>query len=472
VFLACGAPAPPENPEPERWSLVAAPFEVEGQEEGAGILGTALAQSIVASLSQVRNLDVAVADAGNRSEGSTHSVSGVLTRTDTTTLLSVELRDTVTDQVIWESRERDIGSDLSGAACELAREIAGVMGLTYPALYPYINDFDPGERMAASPLYARLADVRDRGTNGQFVEACAELTEEFGDDPAAHVLHAWALMLSWDAAPNEETLAQLRERLIVLDRIDPTSPYDDLIRAYVYRSSGEPGQARVVYSWVLDGAELTNSARAWALRQRALAGLQVGDAESARRDAQEAVTLDPSKSENLIALSKSLEVLGLLDEAADASQRALALGPHWRHHQRLGLVYSRAGRTEPATRSLRAACDLGNNQESCANLAVILGRAGKAVDAREAAQYAETLAGTAWGAYNLACYRSQSGDLAGAVRELRRAFELGFADSLIATDPDLDALRGLQEFKDIALAIEERVTTRRRQSSSIFPWQS
>ena len=135
-------------------------------------------------------------------------------------------------------------------------------------------------------------------------------------------------------------------------------------------------------------------------------------------------------------------------------------------------MYSRAGRTEPATRSLRAACDLGNNQESCANLAVILGRAGKAVDAREAAQYAETLAGTAWGAYNLACYRSQSGDPGGAVRELRRAFELGFADSLIATDPDLDALRGLQEFEDIALAIEERVTNLRRQSSSIFPWQS
>ena len=191
-------------------------------------------------------------------------------------------------------------------------------------------------RSVTSALSARAADARSRGAFAEWVEASAAVAEEFSDDPTAHVLHAWALTLAWDAAPRGDTLAALHERLVLLDRVDPGSPYDDLIRAYVYRSSGEPGQARVVYSWVLDGVDLSSAARAWALRQRALAGLQVGDYESAARDAQEAAALDPLKPANLVALSKTLEALGRMEEAADASRRALALAPHWRHYQRLG----------------------------------------------------------------------------------------------------------------------------------------
>jgi tetratricopeptide (TPR) repeat protein len=440
---------------------------VKGQEDGADIVGDALAHSIVAGVSGVRNLDATVA--GSAGVGTTHTLTGVLDRSSGGARLSVRLRDEGEGKVIWESGEREVGDDLSRAASELGREVVGALGLVYPNRYPYISEFAPGERLAASPLYAEYLEA---GDGGHTLETCARLVREFPDDPAALVLHAWALMLTWDAAPNEATLAELRERLIALDRVDPSSPYDDLIRAYVYRSSGEPGQARVVYSWVLDGTDLTPAARAWALRQRALAGLQIGDAESARRDAQEAATLDPSKPENHIALSKALEELGLLDEAADASRRALALASHWRHHQRLGLVYSRAGRFEPATEALRAACDLGESQEACANLAVILGRAGDETAARAAAEYAESLSGTPWGAYNLACYRSRSGDRVGAVRELRRALELGYADKLVTTDPDLDPLRDMPGFKEVAAEIEKRITTRRQQSSSIFPWQS
>lgn len=471
LFWACSAPDPPPESDPAGLTVSVATFKVAGQLEGAEIVGRAFAQSIVADLSQVRNLEVAVADVGSIPARTTHAVSGSIVRSATATRLSLELRDAATDRVVWESGERD-GADLSNAASDLGREIAGAIGLTYPTLYPYIDDFPAGERMAASPLIARAAEARARRAFTESADICLEIVEEFGDDPASHVLHAWSLMLAWDANPDEDTLAKLRERLTELDRVDPSSPYDDLIRAYVYRSSGEPGQARVVYSWVLDGAGLSGTARAWALRQRALAGLQVGDAESARRDAQEAASLDPTRSQNLVALSKALEALGQLDEAAEAARTALALGPHWRHQQRLGLVYSRAGRFDEATQSLRAACEQGKNQEVCANLAVSLGRAGEEEAAREAAEYAGTLPETPWGTYNLACYRARVGDGPGAVRELNRALELGFADTLIATDPDLDSIRGLKAFKDVALAIEDRLTTRRRQSSSIFPWQS
>ncbi|MDH3785476.1 MAG: hypothetical protein OEV00_09145 [Acidobacteriota bacterium] len=466
VVLACSGPSPTEETRPESWILLAEPFDVRGQSEGADIVGAALSRSIASGLEGVRNFDATVSN-GDAARA-THRLSGTLERESDAGRLQVELRDS-SGAVIWESGPREVGTDFSGMASALAQEIAEGIGLVYPSRYPYIDDFAPGERMAASPLFVGLVEA---GSVGRTVEENAELVGTFSDDPAAHVFHAWALMLAWDSAPNENTLAQLRERLIELDHVDPASPYDDMIRAYIYRSSGEPGQARVVYSWVLDGTELTPAARAWALRQRALASLQVGDAESARRDAQNAVDLDPSGAGNHIALSKAHEAAGTLDEAAGAARHALALASHWRHHQRLGLAYLRAGRFAPAIDAMRAACDLGQSQEACANLSVTLGLAGNSTDARVAAEYAESLSGTAWGAYNLACYHARAGEAAAALSKLRRAVELGYADALVTTDPDLDSLRSLQEFQDVAMAIEERITSRRRQSSSIFPWQS
>ena len=101
-----------------------------------------------------------------------------------------------------------------------------------------------------------------------------------------------------------------------------------------------------------------------------------------------------------------------------------------------------------------------------------LERAGHRAESRAAAAHASSLTGTSWGAYNLACYRALSGDGAGALADLQRALDLGFADTLIADDPDLRSLRDGAEFQRIAASVEERLTSRRQQSSSIFPWQS
>ncbi len=54
---------------------------------------------------------------------------------------------------------------------------------------------------------------------------------------------------------------------------------------------------------------------------------------------------------------------------------------------------------------------------------------------------------------------------------LRRASDLGFADALIMTDPDLASLRTDPEFKTIAEEIEDRIRIRRQLSDSVFPWQ-
>jgi hypothetical protein len=55
---------------------------------------------------------------------------------------------------------------------------------------------------------------------------------------------------------------------------------------------------------------------------------------------------------------------------------------------------------------------------------------------------------------------------------LRRSVELGYTDTLITTDSDLDSLREDARFRVIASEVEERLRTRRELSGSMFPWQA
>jgi tetratricopeptide (TPR) repeat protein len=472
-LVGCGSR--PAESEGDGLLVAVFPFEIHGQEQGAEDVGRAFAESLAIGLGQVTDLEVLEVPASGADdvEGATRLLTGTLTREGQTVRADLRLLDAGSRESLWETDLRSDSGDLSGLASHVAREAVRAMGLAFPDLYDYIGNVTGGSEMSAAPLAARAWDSGRRNDIEEFLRTSSKLAEQYGDDPAAHVLNAWALTRAWDAVPSSDTLAQLKERLATLDRIDATSPYDELLRAYVYRSSGSPDHARVLYSQVLTREDLSNTARAWALRQRSLADLQVGDADAARRDAEEAVALDPSNALSLIALSKSLEALGRLDGAIASSKEALTLEPFaWRHHQRLGLVYSRAGRLGEAVASLGRACELSQAQEACANVAVSLKHMGRDSDARDAADYAETLVGTAWGSYNLACYRALAGDRAAAIDRLGRALGLGFADALITRDSDLDSLRGDAEFERLVTGVEERLRSRQEQSGSIFPWQA
>jgi len=463
----CGS-SPTSSPPPAESSIAVLPFEVVGQDEGAEYLGPAFADALATILGEVDGVHLAESP-----EGATRVLTGTLTRKGEDVHGAVRLIDPANnDAQAWELDARSEGDSLSSLASGLARLVVGALGLEYPAVYGYIADVTVGPEIAASPLVARVEEARRQGDIGEFVEASRALTERYGDDPATHVLNGWALTRAWDADPSGETLSRLKDRLVALDRVDPSSPYDELLRAYIYRSSGEPDQARVLYSQVLSRSDLAIPTRAWALRQRSLASLQMGDLAAARRDAEQSVALDPVNAQSFIALSKALEALNLTAEAAEASKKALILEPYqWRHHQRLGIVYIRGGHFDLAPRSIEKACEMGGSQEACANLAVTLERAGRSSEARGAAEHAASLAATAWGLYNLACYRSISGDVAGALADLRGSSELGFADALITTDPDLASLRGDSRFEAVVAEVEDRLRTRREISDSVFPWQ-
>lgn len=469
ALSACGTPRP-VPPAPVERTIAVPPFRVLGQDEGADHLGRAFAASLTAVLGQVDHLAMA-----ETPDAATHVLEGTLTRKGEEVRATARLLGTANaneDGTVWELGADSDGDSLSTLASRLAARVVDALGLEPPRLYRYIGDLDLAPEIAASPLTAQLEDARRRNDIPELVRASVELTERYADAPAPHVLNAWALTQLWDADPSGENLSRLKDRLVALDRVDPRSPYDELMRAYIYRSSGNPEQARALYSEVLARSDLSTTARSWALRQRSLASLQVGDAEAARRDAEQAATLDPSNAQNLVALSKAQEALLSLDAAAEASLLALALEPHqWRHHQRLGLVYLRAERYDEAATAIGRACDLGESQEACANLAVALTLGGRDAEARAAAKRAASLTATPWGQYNLACYRALAGDGPGALEDLRRTVDLGFADTLITTDSDLASLRGDRRLEALVAEVEDRLRARRALSDSVFPWQ-
>jgi len=348
------------------------------------------------------------------------------------------------------------------------------MGLSYPHLYRYTRNITGGPELSRAPLMARAVDLMQRNDNEALLQASAELVAEFGEQPDAQAIDAWALMIAWDQDPLSETkLTRLRERLVELDRVDPESPYDEITLGYVYRSSGQPEQARALYSAVLARADLSNVARAWVLRQRSFTFLQAGNADAAREDLLEAVRLDPAHASSHVALSRALEAAGDLEGAILYSKRALLLEPaSWRQHQRLGLVLMSGGKFREACFPMDRACRLSGSQEACANLAVALQRSGRESEARAAAQHAASLAASRWGLYNLACYQARAGEKEAALENLQRTVELGYADTLITSDPDLDSLRDEPAFAEIQAAVENRLRTRRLLSSTVFPWQS
>lgn len=464
--IATGACAP-DPPETEALVVEVLPFEVVGQKDGADVVGRAFAESLAISLEHVEELRVQ-----DGSAEATRVLSGTLVREGPAVRATLRLVD-AEETPLWETEVESEAGDLSGLASRTARLAAEAMGVRYPDLYEFIGFVRGGAEMAASSMTAEAWDAWRRGDIAAFVEQSSALVARFPDDPAAHAINAWALLFAWDGDPSSETLAPLRERLASLEGADADGPYDDLMLAYVYRSSGEPDNARVLYSRVLARKDLSDAARSWALRQRSYTYLQTGNAPAALADAEGAVEYDPSSASALAALSKALEATGELEGAIEASRRAVALEPFsWRHQQRLGLVLSRAASFDEAIAALSEACRMSASQEACANLAVVMEKGGRSIEARSAADHAATLAGTPWGHYNLACYRSIVNDRAAALRDLRGALDLGFADALATTDPDLDSLRGDPEFDAILAEIDDRLRSRQELSVTVFPWQA
>jgi tetratricopeptide (TPR) repeat protein len=419
------------------------PFEIDGRQNATPTAGRAFAGSLSSNLVQARGLLVEQAAdeqaAGNTVDPATYRIEGTLTWDKPVVHARVRIVRIKSEEPVWEGQATSRHGDLSELAFQVARQVTHQLLGSYPPLYNQIDELTGGEEPA--------------------------------DDPAGQATRAWTAWLAWDAEPLDETrLSQFRDALEELRQVDPAGPYDELILAQVYRSSGQPEAALELCSQVLARDDLANPARAWILRQRALVHLQSGDAAAAHTDALEALRLDPAKASTMAALSEILETLDRIDEAITQSELAVELQPYsWGNHQRLGEVHLGKGRLERAIPELRLACELGYNQEACANAAIGYLRMGLEMDAGAAAQLAGSLAGSPRGYFSLACFHALAGRTGEATSELNRALEAGFADGMIVSDPRLDSLRGGREFAAIVAAVTDRLRERESLSRSAFP---
>jgi len=476
VFLVCtvlaaGCATQVDGPDKSGETRVhVPPFIVHGEDVEAGYVSQAFADSVANNLKQANGLQMVGGDAESNPE---RILRGTLTRDGLEVRATLELLDPAAGITLWQTEAEATGGDLSDLASRLSRAAASAMGVSFPKLYPVITDLVGGSDMVASPLTEQALAALRQYNFGGFLADTNELVKQFETDPVAHVYNAWALVHVWSGAPERETLTRLKDRLVELDRVDPASPYDELLHAFIYRSSGNPDWALELYTRVLARDDLATSARAWALRQRAYAYVQVGNSAAALSDADASVNLDPAGAANLVALSRALQEVDRLQEAFLRSRQALALEPSaWRHHQRSGVVLTRDGRFQEAAEYLARACELSNSQEACGNLAVALLRGGRVDEARRVAERTRKLAGSPWGMYNLACYWALAGEREPAVDSLRRALALGFADMMVSNDTDLDSLRDDPEFQKVITAIEDRLRTKKQVSESLFPFEA
>jgi len=467
LTAACPAPAPPDVPVS---AVVIPAFAVTGTLEQPDFVGAAVAASLARNLEAVpglRVLDVEPAEAPDVAV-----LHGEFRRDETETCLAVQANRTGRAEPAWSVRRCSSTSSIPDLVVELSRGCVEELGRELPRRYGYIGRVAGGPEMAQSQELATARDEQRRGNLPALVAAGRALVERFPAEPDAHVILAMGLSLSWDASPSAAGLAELKEALDSLARVDPNSPYVDVLRAFVYRTSGAPDEARQLYSQVLDRDDLTPSARAWVLRQRSFALSQAGQKEAARRDADAAAHLDPADPVALGALSRALEDVGELDTSLTRAREALVLEPaSWRNLQRVGIAAMRAGEGEQAVDYLRAACERGANQEVCANYAVALHHAGRSEEELREARAAKAQTASPWGAYNLACLWALRGERDAALAALREAYDLGFTDVLITTDSDLDSLRTDPRFKAEVEKVLGRIRARREMATTVFPWQ-
>jgi len=176
---------------------------------------------------------------------------------------------------------------------------------------------------------------------------------------------------------------------------------------------------------------------------------EFGDLPGALTDLGDSMRLDPTNPWTLNLLSGALEQAGRKAEAVDRAREGVTLAPsYWRNHQTLGFALSSLERWTEAAASYDRACQLSGAQLPCSLWAVALWKAGRAKEAKAAADAAQAMLASDWGTYNLACYAALSGDRKKAIAFLRTASGLRVpADP--ATDADLTTLRGDTAFTEL-----------------------
>jgi serine/threonine-protein kinase len=444
-------------------TIVVVPMEVRGQAEGAEVyLGRSIAESIAVNLALGTDLRVmpvprtaelaATVDVFERADAARGLGAGRMLTGSVVRGAGIDARfslvDTVEKRILWGTQLKSESGDLSHLAVSAARRVAEQLGVSLPRLYDYVGNLSGDPAMAASPSTVLALTAMRQGEIDTLLSATERLARDYPTEPDALALRAHALMLQLDRDPAPQNRRKLQDALARLDAREPNNPYGDFYRAFLAVKDSRFRQAVSLYARILAREDVTPAVRAWVLRYRAFIRASMADTDSALRDLEEALHLDPSSARTFHILSETLMAAGRNEEALTRARQAVALMPnYWRHHHTLALLLGALGRVEEALASHETACELGNVQLACAIHAIALLKAGRAGDARAAAKRAGGLTSDALGTYNLACYYALAGQRARALDFLRDALALGpVVGTSPSQDPDLATLHDDPDF--------------------------
>jgi len=447
-------------------TLLILPLDVRGQAEGAEYAGRAFAEALAVNLARLKGVSVLPVPSSGlpreadslasaraaREAGAGRVLGGALTREGAVVHATINLVDAAANRIVWGAQEKAPDDDLPRLASSLARQAATALGAEPPHLYESFKNEIPAPDVAASPDYGRTMAALRLYDTAEAIATTGRLAEAFPKDHLVRVLRSYALALdAVEFSPGSPQRRAFDESIEWIASTDPNSPWDEVFRARFLHRDGQNSEAVRIFSEVLARDDLTASARAYVLNGRSLAEVRLPDAAAAEADLREALRLDPLNDVINLTMTRALMDQKRMDEALERARHGVALNPYspW-NMQTLGDALYHMGRYAEAADVLGRACARDRLQTSCSFQAVALVKAGRAEEARLAAEHAAALAESDLGAYNLACYNALVGRKTEALRLLRRSLELGPLESKeILEDAALSSLHDEPSFKSL-----------------------
>ena len=359
------------SPEPidARPAIAVLPFLDQGDDRSREYLADGLTQDIIHSLGRFSALTVmswnavatykgVLAKPGEvaRALDVRYQVEGSVRYAADRVRVSAQLVD-IRGRVLWSARYDEPLADLFGLQDRITREIAGALAIRVTQVEQQRVATKPTESFDAYDFLLRARPVLQRPTRNGIVEARALLRQAIALDPAYAAAHSAlgetfhiAISMGWAEAP-DQYWDRVTEHASEALRLDPLD-----VRARILL-----GRRYIAYNQF----------------------------DEAQIEIDRAIAVNPSDADALAGRGNVLVWLGRTDAAIDSLEQALRVDPDLNAFDRfaLSLAYFLKGRyAESITQS---ELNLRHNEEarfSRVVLAAALAEAGRAEDARQAAQ--------------------------------------------------------------------------------------
>ncbi|MEI8134136.1 MAG: TIR domain-containing protein [bacterium] len=432
----------------ERKSLMILPFEDLSPTQDNGWFADGIASEMVNSLSYVKALKVIDWNTSRMLKNKSvktvelarefdvrYFIEGQVRKFGDQIKISIMLLDIETGDHLWQDSLRGVMNDIFDIQEQCAEKVLAGLKLHLTKEEAEKVKKKPTENAEAYELYLKGQEYYSRATRSDFERALALYEEAVRRDPRFVTANAniantcTALYRSYDRSE------------ALLERAEAAA-------GKVKELEGETAQ----YYWVMSSITLSR-----------------GDAEGALQFARRAVETDPAYDQGYDALGFAYQALGRLEEAVQAMEEYVRLLENsTTAHFSLLVGLNELGSSPEAKERLTQAAERAipiferhvrlnpddyNARVQLASVCWMAERNPEALAEAEKLSAVESLDGIAL--YNLACLYLHLQDSDRGMAMLQRSVEKGFRSiETFRRDPDLDPLRGREEFEALLRELE------------------